>query len=402
MRLQFNPSTSRRSGWKGLLFFALFWCTFTGVFVGFSARNFWRAADAQARYVPVEGVVLESRVTHNSDSDGTTYGFGIRYRYTVDGRNFESNRYAFGSGSSSDGYSRASQLVDRHPAGSKITVFRDPAKPQEAVIDRQVDPAMWFMLLFLQPFVLVGIVGLGALVAYPFNRRRMTSFVQRPANVPWTIPSWGTLERRPEGLVLQPKARASAALGAVLLGYGLVNFLSIFVVGFFFGGFAGVKPHTLAGAFGASLLGGVAGAVLYPRSLRAKARLVLDPGAGLFKLTSPLRTVEIAFNEISGWGIKPILNPRSMRQDGQSAYVPLLSVYTTRGDDVPVHIFGAGDDDPAVARKVADTFAAWTNKPVFEEPQPGVNDALNLMTARGALAAAREIKAAAAQLKDLC
>ena len=100
--------------------------------------------------------------------------------------------------------------------------------------------------------------------------------------------------------------------------------------------------------------------------------------------------------------MKQILNPRTVKQEGQSAYVPLLSVHTTKGEDVPVHVFGADEDAPAVAQKVAETFATWTKKPVFEDPPPSSGDVLKLMTISGALAAAREIKAVAAQFKDLC
>jgi hypothetical protein len=402
MRFELKKKTARRTGWGGLLFFALFWCSLTSVFVGFVVHSFWRAADAQLRYQPAEGTVLESRVTSSSDSDGTTYGYGIRYRYAVGGQSFEGDRYAFGAGKSSDGHGRASQLVRQHPVGSKLTVYYDPAKPQQSVIERHVDPMMKFLVLFLQPFVLVGVGLIGALVMYPFNRRCIANFLRRPADVPWSIPSWGRLERGFAGFTLQPKATRFGMVQSAVVGYGVTSFLSIFVVGFAFGGFSGGKPNAILGAFIACLLGGVAGIALYRRSARSKAQLVLDPSAGVFKLTSKLRTLEVAFGEIAGWSLKQILNPRNVKQEGQSAYVPLLSIHTTKGDDVPVHVFEANEDAPAVAQKVAETFAAWTNKPLFEEPPPSSSDVLKLMTPNGAFAAAREIKTVAAQLKDLC
>lgn len=402
MRFEMKEKSSRRTGWGGLLFFAVFWCSLTGIFAGFVVYSFWRAADAQLRYLPAEGTVLSSEVTSSSDSDGTTYGFGVRYRYTVGGQSFEGDRYAFGSGKASDGRGRARTLVKQHPVGSKLTVYYDPAKPQQSVIERHVDPTMKFLLLFLQPFILVGVGLIGALVMYPFNRRRVAGFLQRPADVPWRIPSWGQLERGFAGFMLQPKATGFGMLQAALVGYGLTSFVSIFVVGFAFGGFSGGRPHAILGAFIACALGGIAGIALYRRSARAKAQFVLDPSTGLLKLTSPLRTVEVAFDEIAGWSLKQILNPRNVKQEGQSAYVPLLSIHTTKGGEVPVHVFAADEDAPAIAQKVAETFAAWTNKPVFEEPPPGTDDVLKLMTPGGQLAAAREIKAVAAQLKDLC
>lgn len=402
MRFEIKKKVARRTGWGGLLFFALFWNSLVSIFVGFVVHSFWRAADAQLRYQSTEGTVLESRVTSSSDGDGTTYGLGIRYSYTVGGQTFESDRYAFGSGKSSDGHGRASALVRQHPAKSKLTVYYDPAKPQEAVIDRHVDPTMKFLVLFLQPFILIGLGFIGALIIMPLQRRRISRFAERPADVPWDIPSWGRLERGFAGFTLQPKTTLSGLAGAAVVGYGITSFLSIFAVGFLFGGFSGGKPNAILGAFIACVLGGVAGIVLYCRAQGKKARLVLDPGGGTFKLTSPLRTLEVAFEEIAGWSLKQILNPRNVKQESQSAYVPLLSIHTVKGDDVPVHVFGADEDAPAVAQKVAETFAAWTNKPIFEEPPPSTSDVLKLMTPGGMLAAAREIKAVAAQLKDLC
>ena len=49
MRCEVNMGTGRRGSFFGLLFFALFWCSITGVFVGFIVHSFWRAADAQLR-----------------------------------------------------------------------------------------------------------------------------------------------------------------------------------------------------------------------------------------------------------------------------------------------------------------------------------------------------------------
>ncbi len=402
MRFEIKQGPTKKNGWLPLLFFALFWNGLVSLFVGFVVHSFWRAADAQLRYQATEGTVLESRVTSSSDSDGTTYGYGIRYRYAVAGQTFEGDRYAFGSGKSSDGRAHASRLVKQHPVGSKLTVYFDPGKPQEAVIERHVDPMMKFLVLFLQPFVLVGVGLIGALIAYPFNRGRIKRFAQRPADVPWDIPSWGRLERGFAGFTLRPKATLFGMAGAAVAGYGVTSFLSIFVVGFFFGGFSGGRPNAILGAFIACVLGGLAGVALYRRAQGKKAQLALDPGAGVFKLTSPLRTLEIAFDEIAGWSLKQILNPRNVKQESQSAFVPLLSIHTTKGDDVPVHVFSADADAPVIAQKVTETFAAWTNKPIFEEPPPSTDDFMKLMTTGGTLAAAREIKAVAAQLKDLC
>ncbi len=400
--MQINTNTTRRSSFGGMLFFTLFWCSITGVFVGFLVNSFWRAADAKLRYASTTATVLSSEVTSSHDSDGTTYGFGVRYRYTVNGQTFESKRYAFGSGSSSDGHSRAGTLVRQHPVGSTLTIYYDPAKPQEAVVSLKVDPMMFFLLLFMQPFVLVGVGMIGALVTHPFRQRGLKKFLQQPADVPWKIPTWGTLDRGFGGFTLTPRRGVTGVLLALLFGYGLASFISIFVVGFLFGGFSGPRPVVIGMAMLLALLVGAISAVVSVRAQKKRAQLVIDPTSGLIKLTSPLRQVSVAFDEVAGWSLKQILNPRNVKQEGQNAYVPLLSIHTTKGEDVPVHIFGADDDAPAVAQKVAETFSTWTSKPIFEEPPPSSGDMLKLMSISGALAAARDIQAVAKQLKDLC
>ena len=99
MRFDLKTPPPKQTGIGSLLIFAIFWCGITGAFVGIMMHSFWRAADAHLRYVPVTGTVLASEVKSHSGSDGTTYGFGIRYRYAVNGTTYEGNRYAFGSGS---------------------------------------------------------------------------------------------------------------------------------------------------------------------------------------------------------------------------------------------------------------------------------------------------------------
>ena len=396
-----NLKPSGRGGLGFLLFFTIFWCSITGVFVGMVARSFWRAGDAQRRYVRTTGTVLSSEVTQHYN-EGTTYGFGIRYRYTVSGRTFESDRYAFGQGNSSDGRRNAEQLVRRHPAGSPVTVYYDPAQPAEAVISRTVEPTMYFLLLFLQPFILVGVGMLGAVVFWPWRGRRVRRFSEQPPDPPWRIPTWGVLERTFEGLVVQPRRSPGELFMAAALGYGLACFVSIFVIGFGFGGFSGKHPSAILVAFLVAFLTGAGSAVGSLRATRRKARFALDPASQRVHLTSPLREVTVPFAEIAGWNVKQIFNPRNVKQEGQSPFVPLLTLRTTAGQEVPIHVFGADAAAPAIAAKVAEVFAAWTHQPVAEEPPPGGDDPVAVLSASRLLAAAREVQTAARQLRDLC
>ena len=65
----------------------------------------------------VPATVVSSRVRSHSGDDGTTYSVDVLYRYSVNGREYRSNRYGFMRGSSS-GYDAKRKVVDRLPPGT--------------------------------------------------------------------------------------------------------------------------------------------------------------------------------------------------------------------------------------------------------------------------------------------
>ena len=75
-----------------------------------------------------------------------TYSVAIRYTYTVNNQRYESSRYAFIGGSSS-GHDDKAAIVRQHPPGSELTCYVDPHDPSAAVIERGLQPIMWFALL---------------------------------------------------------------------------------------------------------------------------------------------------------------------------------------------------------------------------------------------------------------
>lgn len=100
--------------------------------------------------------VVSSSVTTHSDSDGTTYGVEIRYRYEVDGRSYTSDRRSFAVDGSSSGRSGKEKFVANHPPGKAMTCYVDPADPASAVLDRGVS-ASFLWGLFPLPFLAIGL-----------------------------------------------------------------------------------------------------------------------------------------------------------------------------------------------------------------------------------------------------
>ena len=97
-----------------------------------------------------------------------------------------------------------------------------------------------------------------------------------------------------------------------------------------------------------------------------------------------------------------IFNPRPVKREGAPPVVAMVVVETTSGEEVPVHVFGSGDEETDVARKTAHAFSHWTGKPVTDipvEPAPP-----GLPPARGfkdALAANRRAAAETRTYRDL-
>ena len=233
----YGPGTM---GITGLLCFTLFWCGITGVFVGFAGVTAYRVVDAKQRFLPADGVVTASRiVTQRGSKGGTSYTPVVEYDYTVNGKTFHSDRYEFMGGSSGDfgGSKRVvTEMVAKHPAMAKVTVYYDPKCPDSAVISRDLPEALLFIMLFLQPFMLIGLGMMIATVLAVYGLFRGRAFrngnARRP---PWPVPGWGVLRQEPGGaFVLRGGGRLSAAVLAFAGGYGLTCFLSIFVVAFGF------------------------------------------------------------------------------------------------------------------------------------------------------------------------
>lgn len=350
----------------GMIGVTIFWCGIMSVFIVIVVGSILRHRDAKARFVATEGVVLASKVkTHAGDSDsGPTYEPLIKYRYTVAGQEHTSTQYSFGTWSTSDSQD-AGRIVRRHPKGRKITVYYDPDDPAEAILALEVPGIQYFMLLFLQPFILVGLGLIGYTATIPLRHRRLIQFLtadERSAAV-LRIPTWGQLRPAGGGVSIQGGRSAFVkALIGVVAGYGLTCFVSIFVVGFLFDGFDDPDPGKIFSAILiAAGVGVLAGVAAFGKK-SGNARLHIDASLGRLELTSPRRRVELQLDDVECWTLRPIPNPHKVKSNTDLATAPLLAVRTTAGDQVPVHVFRANKAAATVALKSVRILAALTGK----------------------------------------
>ncbi|MDP6543005.1 MAG: DUF3592 domain-containing protein [Phycisphaerae bacterium] len=402
-----TPASRLPSGRKKLIgaaAFTLFWCGITSVFLVFVVYGIYKSHDARNRFVSTEGEVIASKVkTNPGDSDsGPTYEPLIKYRYVVNGREHTSMRYAYGSFASSSNHGNASEIVDDHPPGRKITVWYDPRKPTEATISLETPSLCYFLLLFLQPFILVGIGGIVYTVTTPYRFRRDREFLTGEMRLPWAIPCWGTLRQDIQGIVLYP---SRAPLFAFAMGYGLTCFFSIFAVvihhGLILGDLETMASVVIGRVF--AIAAGVGVVSLLTSLFRRKTQFEIDENLASLHLKSSKREFTVSFAEIDHWFLRMVTRSTTTIKDSggkNTRRAPLLALMTTDGTERPIHVFGTSDEQGLIAEKVAMEFAKFTAKP-FEGMKTGKGPPATKPTVSGVFSAIRAQTKSAKQYSDL-
>jgi hypothetical protein len=126
-------------GGLGLVFFLIY----------LSAK---RKADASRAWPSTTGMIETSTITSSThtDSDGfssTSFAPVIVYSYSVMGSDFHSRRVGFGMDMSGP-KSGAVSMMKRYPVGKTVSVFFDPEKPGEAVLEHSIKNSVSTIILF--------------------------------------------------------------------------------------------------------------------------------------------------------------------------------------------------------------------------------------------------------------
>lgn len=105
----------------------------------------WDRAANSVGWPTVRGTVIESRVEHSTRTrkgrTTHTYTPRVRYRYGVDGREFEGDRVWFRSSSTSE--AAAARTVATYASGSEVTVHHAPDDPGLACLEPGVGEMQW-------------------------------------------------------------------------------------------------------------------------------------------------------------------------------------------------------------------------------------------------------------------
>jgi hypothetical protein len=139
------------------LIFMLVWAVITLGADAFVLHGIGQSLRAAA-WPRAAGTIIGSSVKEVRGNKGTTYRLSVRYTYEVDGQPYQGSRHRFTAWNTSS-LDAAEALVERYPAGARVTVFHAP-DASDSVLETGLSGGDLFLLLFLFPFnlVLVGTV----------------------------------------------------------------------------------------------------------------------------------------------------------------------------------------------------------------------------------------------------
>jgi hypothetical protein len=217
------------SGMKAPVVICLVFVVIGGLIFGLAfVRPLWRSHEAIKSWRQVPCTVVSSRVASHRGNKSTTYSPDILYQYTIDGRQYRSNRYGFFAGSSS-GYQGKAEIVGRFPRGLQTRCYVDPADPTQAVLQPRDASSMWWAAI-PGVFFAGGLLGLltiarrAAFGAAPARRGGMRSAARLPIAAPRAVGD------RNQPLTLKPRVRPLTFLIAIgLFALFWNGLISVFV-----------------------------------------------------------------------------------------------------------------------------------------------------------------------------
>jgi hypothetical protein len=129
----------------------------------------YRKALSKSSYPALTGHVLHTTVREEieePENDGgvntrtVTYHPVIRYSYTVDGQQYENDRYSVLDDTRFSSWEPAQELLSKFPVGGEITVYYNPESPKDSYLDRNMDArwyhsTTWFMVGILVVLAIV-------------------------------------------------------------------------------------------------------------------------------------------------------------------------------------------------------------------------------------------------------
>lgn len=126
---------------------------FDAIFLGFILYTRRKVAQASSWPSTLGTVTLSTiEMRRNNDGGSTPYPV-VHYDYRVMSQPYQGNRVMPGL---AVGGSGARKVVERYPAGAQVTVYYNPDKPSEALLERSMPGYLkwlWIILVILDVFL---------------------------------------------------------------------------------------------------------------------------------------------------------------------------------------------------------------------------------------------------------
>jgi hypothetical protein len=111
------------------------------------------------RWPTAKGTIRESRIEEGTGGRRGYFVLIVLYTYLVKGREYKSDRLYFYDYQSKHWRHYVEKDLLLYPVGKIVTVYYNPRKPSDAVLDRNIPVWMTIFWLFFTSFLLVAGVG---------------------------------------------------------------------------------------------------------------------------------------------------------------------------------------------------------------------------------------------------
>ena len=99
-----------------------------------------KKAKASETWPSTEGKIVSHHVrvdySQDDESNRVDYVPEVHFEYQVEGQSFAGKRISFGSEQSFNKRQKAEMFLEQYPVGQVVTVFFNPEKPQESVLQQ--------------------------------------------------------------------------------------------------------------------------------------------------------------------------------------------------------------------------------------------------------------------------
>jgi hypothetical protein len=125
--------------------------------------SFWgwtilQDARASESWPTAAGLISSSSVDHSTDAEGgDSYSPEITYQYQVDGQNLANNQIKFGENSYGS-RRKAEEIAANYSIGKQVTVYYEPERPTNAVLEPGVTAGRYLVLGIGLLFVAIALI----------------------------------------------------------------------------------------------------------------------------------------------------------------------------------------------------------------------------------------------------